>query len=146
MKYAVMMFAIVSMLPAAEHVDAQIAGKWTATFDAGVSERDGKVVVTDRRNAVLTLTATGDSVHGTWTIDKAPPGAPPAEVRGTFKGNALVLTTGMREMNVTVDGKPEKRRVRTDWVGRVNGNTITGTMQIWMGPETPPIRNWNARR
>jgi hypothetical protein len=119
-----------------------VSGTWNATFDSDISMQKDTFVVKARRPAMLVLVQKGDSVTGTW--GSAP--LPTTSVRGTFDGRVLQLTTGLRESEVRVDGKPTTMKTRIDWMATVQGSRLTGTMFIRIGEREPPARRWEADR
>lgn len=145
MKFACAILAALIILQP-EPGTAQLAGRWTGEYDAGITHRGDAVVVTERARMILDLQVRHDSVFGTWMLADAPPGARPQQLTGIVRGNVVQFTTGTREVPVTVDGKKEMRKIRTDWTGQLNGNTLTGSMLIWMGDDAPPRRSWSATR
>ena len=128
----------------AQSAAAQTAsGTWRGEYDAGVSGTGDRVRVTRRAAIVLILEQKGDSVFGTWDGQPQPP---VRELRGSIAGQTLRFTTGTREAEVLVNGKPERRKVRTDFTGTIQSDQITGTMIMYWGSDDPPLRNWSASR
>ena len=119
-----------------------VTGTWNGPFDSDLTMQRDTFVVKARRPATLVLVQRGDSVTGTWTSGPLPA----AELRGTFDGRVLRLTTGLRESEVRINGEPRKMVTRTDWVGSLQGNRLSGTMFIRIGDREPPARRWEAER
>jgi hypothetical protein len=134
---------MVLLVAAAMTAHAQgVTGAWSATFDFDISMQKDSFVVKSRGPATLILMQRGDSVAGTW--QSGPGGV--RDVRGTFDGRVLRLTTGLNESEVRVNGEPRKMKVRTDWMGALQGNRLSGTMFIRIGEREPPARRWEAER
>jgi hypothetical protein len=119
-----------------------VTGTWSATFDSDMTMKKDSFVVKSRGPATLVLTQRGDSVSGTWSSGLG--GA--RDVHGTFDGRVLRLTTGLNESEVRINGEPHKMKVRTDWMGTMQGNRLAGTMFIRIGDREPPARRWEADR
>jgi hypothetical protein len=134
---------IVAFAIAATSAHAQsIAGKWSVTWDSDITMDHDTAVVKKRSTATLELALHGDSVTGVWG---GGPGAG-AQLRGTFDGKALRLTTGTNEREVRVNGEPVKMKVRWDITGAVQGAKLAGSLFIYVGDRPPPARRWEAIR
>ena len=130
------------MVVAATPVHGQsVAGKWAAMFDSDITTYKDTVVVKARQPARLVLSQHGDSVVGFWVnrMDSV-------EVRGTFDGRTLRMSTGVREREIKVNGQSTRMKVRTDWTASLQGSGLAGTMLINIGDRPAPARRWEATK
>ena len=119
-----------------------VTGTWNAMFDSDITMQKDSFVVKARRPALFVLVQKGDSVTGTWGSGSLPT----VPVRGTYDGRVLRLTTGQRESEIRVNGEARKMMIRTDWMGSLQGNRLSGTMFVNIGDREPPARRWEADR
>jgi hypothetical protein len=127
------------------HVQAQapnIAGRWAVTWDADVRIDHDTAVVKSRKPASLELTQRGDSVFGVWGA--GPDGG--IQLRGTFNGRTVRLTSGVNERTGMVDGKPVQMKVRWDIAGALDNSKLAGTLMLYLGTLPAVPRRWDAQR
>ena len=121
-----------------------IAGKWAVTWDSDIAQDHDTAIVKKRSPATLELTLKGDSAFGVWnaTVDQG------TQLRGTFDGKTLRLTTGTNERAVKRDGVDMKMKVRWDFTGApdASGSKLAGTLFIYLGDRPSPPRRWEAIR
>ena len=133
--------ALVSVAPATARAQG-LTGTWAVVWDADIRTDGDSAVVKSRKPATLELTQRGDSVLGVW---KAGPNGG-TEVRGTFNGRALKLSSGTHESKGQLDGKPVTIRVRWDINGAFQNGKLAGSLFLYMDDRNAPPRRWEAQR
>ena len=68
------------------------------------------------------------------------------ELRGTFDGKTVRLSSGTHERAGMRDGQPIKVMVRWDINGALQGSELKGTLFIYLGDRPAPVRRWDAKR
>jgi len=119
-----------------------IAGRWSVTWDSDITIDHDTAIVKKRSTTTLELTPKGDSVVGVW-------GAGPdqgAQLRGTFDGKSLRMTTGTNERVVKRNGEDIKMKVRWDMNGALQGSRLVGSLFIYVADRPAPARRWEAQR
>src|SRR5206468_396498 len=111
-----------------------VAGKWSVMWDADIRLDHDTAIVKSRKPATLELTQRGDSVVGTWSSGPETG----TEVRGTFDGRVLQLTSGTNERAGMRDGKPMKMKVRWDIRGALQANKLGGSLFLYLGDLAAP--------
>jgi hypothetical protein len=138
-----MSVAVLATLAAHAHAQApNIAGRWTVLWDADVRIDHDTAVVKSRKPASLELTQRGDSVFGVWGA--GPDGG--VQLRGTFNGRTVRLTSGVNERTGMVDGRPVQMKVRWDIAGAREGSKLAGTIMLYLGQLPAVPRRWDAQR
>ena len=138
-----LLILIVSFALTASQARAQsIAGKWSVTWDSDITMDHDTTIVKKRSTTTLDLALKGDSVTGVWG------GGPDqgTQLRGTFDGKTLRMTTGTNERVVKVNGESKKMTVRWDVTGSVQGPKVAGVLLIYVADRTAPARRWEAQR
>ena len=134
---------VVALALAATSAHAQsIGGKWSVTWDSDITLDHDTAIVKKRSTTTLELTLHGDSVTGVWG------GGPDSgtQLRGTFDGKALRMTTGKNERTVKVNGESVKMIVRWDLTGALQGSKLAGSLFIYVADRSAPARRWEAVR
>jgi hypothetical protein len=134
---------VVSLALAATSAHAQnIAGKWSVTWDSDITLDHDTAIVKKRSTTTLDLTLKGDSVSGVWNAgpDQG------AQLRGTFDGKTLRMTTGKNERVVKVNGESVKMMVRWDMNAVLQGPKLAGSLFIYVADRPAPARRWEAQR
>ena len=119
-----------------------ITGKWAVVWDADIRTDGDSAIVKSRKPATLELTQRGDSVVGVWHA--GPNGG--TQVRGTFNGRTLKLTSGANDSKGFLDGKPVTIRVRWDINGALQDGKLAGSLFLYMDNRSAPPRRWEAQR
>ena len=134
---------VTSLALAATSAQAQsIAGKWSVTWDSDITLDHDTAIVKKRSTTTLDLTLKGDSVIGVWNAgpDQG------TQLRGTFDGKTLRMTTGKNERVVKVNGESVKMMVRWDMNGVLQGPKLAGSLFIYVADRPAPARRWEAVR
>jgi hypothetical protein len=134
-------FAVALALAATQAHAQSIAGKWSVTWDSDITMDHDTAIVKRRSTTTLEFTSNGDSVTAVW----GGPGQG-SQMRGTFDGKALRMTTGKNERVIKVNGESVKMMVRWDVNGALQGSKLAGTMFIYVGDRSAPGRRWEAVR
>src|SRR5687768_13330025 len=87
MKLATSLLAVALLVPMAAQAQ-EIAGKWTATYPARVTNTNGNQEA-EMGTAIVTIEQKGDSVFGTWHGQNTPVPSQPRTFRGTFTNGRL---------------------------------------------------------
>src|SRR5689334_19399079 len=100
---------VLSLALAASPAFAQsVAGKWSVTWDSDITMDHDTTIVKKRSTTTLELALKGDPVTGVWG------GGPDqgTQLRGTFDGKSLRMTTGTNERVIKINGESVKMMVR----------------------------------
>jgi len=134
---------VVLLALAATSAHAQsIAGKWSVTWDSDITLDHDTAIVKKRSTTTLEFTVKADSVFGVWN---AGPDSG-TQLRGTFDGKTLRMTTGTNERAVKVNGESMKMKVRWDLNGVLQGPKLAGSLFIYVADRNAPARRWEAQR
>jgi len=128
---------------AASSAGAQgIGGKWSIVWDSDITMDHDTAIVKKRSTGTMELTVKGDSVAAVWNggIGQGP------QLRGTFDGKTLRMTTGTNERVIKRNGEDVKMRVRWDVNGALQGEKLAGSLFIYISDMTAPARRWEAQR
>jgi len=119
-----------------------IAGKWSVTWDSDITLDHDTAIVKKRSTTTLEFTVKADSVFGVWN---AGPDSG-TQLRGTFDGKTLRMTTGTNARGVKVNGESVKMKVRWDLNGALQGPKLAGSLFIYVADRNAPARRWEAGR
>jgi hypothetical protein len=128
---------------AAPSVGAQgIGGKWSIVWDSDITVDHDTAIVKKRSTGTLEFTVKGDSVTAVWNagVNQG------TQLRGTFDGKALRMTTGTNERVIKRNGEDIKMPVRWDMNGALQGQKLSGSLFIYISDRTAPARRWEAQR
>lgn len=122
-----------------------VAGKWLIEY-IGRARIENGVMSGEKVKAQLDLAQAGDSVTGTWTMLDG--SAPAWKVRGTVKGNQLVLESEPTDATINLNGDERVVSMVRTLELTVNGDALTGEMSAdGEGlPRRPPPRDVTGRR
>ena len=111
-----------------------IGGKWSIVWDSDITMDHDTAIVKKRSTGTLELTVKGDSVTAVWNAGAGQG----TQLRGTFDGKALRMTTGTNERVIKRDGEDIKMPVRWDMNGALAGPEVVGlAVHLHLGPTAP---------